>query len=54
MSKHLVVTTTGHDRTGIVEDVTELLSQFDANIEASRPHLRKTGRPNVQYIPALV
>ena len=36
MSKHLVVTTTGHDRTGIVEEVTELLSQFDANIEASR------------------
>ena len=36
MSKHLVVTTTGHDRTGIVEEVTELLLQFDANIEASR------------------
>jgi len=47
MSKHLVVTTTGHDHIGIVEEVTALLSQFDANIEASRPHLRKTGRSDV-------
>ena len=36
MRKHLVMTLTGHDRVGIVEDVTKLLLGYDGNVEASR------------------
>lgn len=36
MRKQLVLTATGHDRVGIVEQLTELLVQFGCNVEASR------------------
>ena len=36
MRKHLVMTVSGHDRPGIVERVTKLLLEYDANVEVSR------------------
>ena len=36
MQKHLVMTVTGHDRVGLVDDITRLILEFDGNIEASR------------------
>jgi len=36
MRKQMVLTATGHDRVGIVEQLTELLLQFDGNVESSR------------------
>ena len=36
MNKHLVLTLTGHDRVGIVEQVTKLVFNFNGNVEESR------------------
>ena len=36
MQKHLVMTVTGNDRVGLVDDITKLILEFDGNIEASR------------------
>ncbi len=36
MLKHLVVTVSGHDQPGIVDNITKLLLQFEGNVEASR------------------
>ena len=36
MRKHLVITITGHDRTGIVEHITKLLLEYHGNVEESR------------------
>ena len=36
MRQHLVMTVTGHDRIGIVEDITKLLLKYDGNVESSR------------------
>jgi glycine cleavage system transcriptional repressor len=36
MRKHLVMTVTGHDRIGIVGDITRLLLKYDGNVESSR------------------
>lgn len=36
MQKNLVLTLTGPDRVGLVEDVTELLLEYQGNVEASR------------------
>jgi glycine cleavage system transcriptional repressor len=36
MRKHLVVTLTGPDRVGFVEQITDLILKYDGNVEASR------------------
>ncbi|MCP4902286.1 MAG: hypothetical protein GY906_35415 [bacterium] len=36
MRQHLVMTVTGRDRTGLVEEVTGLLSEYGGNVEAGR------------------
>jgi len=36
MRKHLVMTVTGPDRTGLVEHITRLLLEYDGNVEDSR------------------
>lgn len=36
MQKYLVMTISGHDRSGIVEHVTKLLLEYHSNVEASR------------------
>ena len=36
MRTHLVVTLTGSDRIGLVDEITELLLQYQANVEASK------------------
>ncbi len=36
MKKNLVMTITGHDRVGLVDDITKLILEFDGNIESSR------------------
>jgi glycine cleavage system transcriptional repressor len=36
MRKHLVVTLTGPDRVGFVEQITNLILKFDGNVESSR------------------
>ena len=36
MRKKLVLTASGHDRVGIVGEITELIVRFDGNVEASR------------------
>jgi glycine cleavage system transcriptional repressor len=36
MSKHIVLTLTGHDRIGIVESVTKLVMDLSGNVEESR------------------
>jgi glycine cleavage system transcriptional repressor len=36
MRKQLVLTASGHDRVGVVEEMAELIVRFDGNVEASR------------------
>ena len=36
MRRHLVLTASGNDRPGVIEDFTKLLLHFDGNVEASR------------------
>jgi glycine cleavage system transcriptional repressor len=36
MRKHLVLTASGNDRPGVIEDFTKLLLHFDGNVETSR------------------
>ena len=36
MRKYLVITVTGHDRTGLVEYITKRILAFDGNVEASQ------------------
>lgn len=36
MQKQLVITVTGNDRVGIVDDVTKIILAYQANVDASR------------------
>jgi glycine cleavage system transcriptional repressor len=36
MRKQLVLTASGHDRVGVVEEIAELIVRFEGNVEASR------------------